>query len=137
LDIKEQLREAVDTAEQVTNSRPLEVMARAGFAVSGILHFLVGSIAIRLAMGGSGKADVGGAVQELAGQLAGPVLLWSSFAACLALALWQTSDAIFDFGHLPKRKKVGQKLKAAGSTRVSPPGVLTRRYGSLPRPCHR
>jgi hypothetical protein len=118
LDIKEQLREAVDTAEQVTNSRPLEVMARAGFAVSGILHFLVGSIAIRLAMGGSGKADVSGAVQELAGQPAGPVLLWSSFAACLALALWQISDAIFDFGHLPKRKKVGQKLKAAGQAAV-------------------
>jgi hypothetical protein len=74
-------------------------------------------------MGGSGKADVSGAVQELAGQPAGPVLLWSSFAACLALALWQTSDAIFDFGHLPKRKKVGQKLKAAGSTRVSTPAM--------------
>ncbi|MEO5318710.1 DUF1206 domain-containing protein [Arthrobacter sp. CC3] len=112
------MREAADTAEEVTNSRPLELMARAGFAVSGILHFLVGSIAIRLAMGGQGKADVSGAVQELASQPAGPILLWSSFAACVALAIWQTSDAIFDYSHLPKRDKVLRKLKAAGQAVV-------------------
>jgi hypothetical protein len=93
-------------------------MARAGFAVSGVLHFLVGSIALRLAMGGQGKADVSGAVQELASQPAGPILLWSSFAACVALAIWQTSDAIFDYSHLPKKKKIGRKLKAAGQAVV-------------------
>ncbi|MFF1384269.1 DUF1206 domain-containing protein [Arthrobacter sp. NPDC058288] len=117
-DIKKELREAAGTAEEVTNSRPLEIMARAGFAVSGILHFLVGAIAIRLAMGGQGKADVSGAVQELSGQPAGPILLWSSFVACVALAIWQTSDAIFDFSHLPKREKIGKKLKAAGQAVV-------------------
>ncbi|KIS25801.1 membrane protein [Arthrobacter sp. SPG23] len=117
-DIKKELREAAGTAEEVTNSRPLEIMARAGFAVSGILHFLVGAIAIRLAMGGEGKADVSGAVEELSGQPAGPILLWSSFAACVALAIWQTSDAIFDFSHLPKREKIGKKLKAAGQAVV-------------------
>lgn len=117
-DIKKELNDAADAAEEVTNSRPLELMARAGFAVSGILHFLVGSIAIRLAMGGQGKADVSGAVAELAGQPAGPILLWSSFAACVALALWQTSDAVFDFNQLPPRKKLGKKLKAAGQAVV-------------------
>ena len=117
-DIKKELKEAAGTAEEVTNSRPLEIMARAGFAVSGILHFLVGAIAIRLAMGGEGKADVSGAVEELSGQPAGPILLWSSFAACVALAIWQTSDAIFDFSHLPKREKIGKKLKAAGQAVV-------------------
>lgn len=96
----------------VTNSKPLEVAARAGFAVSGILHFLIGLVALRLAMGGQGQADVSGAVQELAVQPAGPVLLWSAFAACVALAIWQASDAIFDFEHLPTKKKVGKKLKA-------------------------
>jgi hypothetical protein len=88
-------------------------VARAGFAVSGILHFLIGLVAIRLAMGGQGQADVSGAVEELASQPAGPLLLWSSFAACVALALWQTSDAIFDFEHLPAKKKLAKKLKAA------------------------
>lgn len=88
-------------------------MARAGFAVSGVLHFLIGLVAIRLAMGGQGQADVSGAVEQLASQPAGPLLLWFSFAACVALALWQISDAIFDFDHLPAKKKLGKKLKAA------------------------
>ena len=98
--------------EDVTNSRPLELLARAGFAVSGILHFLIGLVAIRLAMGGEGEADVSGAVAQLADQPAGPALLWVSFAACIALALWQASDAIFDFDHLPAKKKLGKKLRA-------------------------
>lgn len=88
-------------------------MARAGFAVSGILHLLIGLVAIRLSMGGQGDADVSGAVEQLAGQPAGPVLLWSSFVACVALAVWQTSDAVFDFEHLQAKKKAAKKAKAA------------------------
>jgi hypothetical protein len=117
-EIKRELRSAAGTAEEVTNSRPMELMARAGFAVSGLLHFLVGSIAIRLAMGGQGQADVSGAVQELASQPAGPILLWSSFAACVALAIWQASDAIFDYSNLPQPEKLKRKLKAAGQAVV-------------------
>ena len=111
--IKRELKDVADAAEEITNSRALELLARAGFAVSGLLHLLIGLVAIRLSTGGQGDADVSGAVEQLAGQPAGPVLLWSSFAACVALALWQTSDAIFDFEHLPGKKKAGKKAKAA------------------------
>lgn len=96
----------------------MELLARAGFAVSGILHFLVGAIAIRLATGGSGSADVSGAVAELARQPAGPVLLWGSFAACAALALWQAGDAIFDYNRLPTKAKASKKAKAAAQALV-------------------
>lgn len=116
--IKRELRDAADAAEDVTNSRALELLARVGFAVSGLLHFLVGAIAIRLAMGGSGNADFSGAVSELASQPAGPFLLWASFAACAALALWQASDAVFDYNRLPTKDKVGKKAKAAAQTVV-------------------
>ncbi|WP_307038009.1 DUF1206 domain-containing protein [Arthrobacter sp. B3I4] len=110
--MKKELKDAAEVAEDVTNSKPLEIAARAGFAVSGVLHFLIGLVAIRIAMGGEGRADVSGAVEELAKQPAGPILLWSAFGACLALAIWQTSDAVFDFEHLPTKRKVGRKLKA-------------------------
>ena len=116
--IKRELRQAADAAEGVTNSRTFEMLARAGFAASGALHFLVGLIAVRLAMGGSGNADFSGAVAELASQPAGPFLLWGSFAACAALAIWQASDAIFDYGRLPTKKKAGKKLKAAAQALV-------------------
>ena len=110
--IKKELQQAVDKAEDVTNSRVLEILARLGFAVSGILHLLVGAIAIRLAVGGTGSADFSGAVAELATMPVGPFLLWGSFAACAALSLWQTSDAIFDFNHQPTKTKAKNKAKA-------------------------
>jgi hypothetical protein len=116
--IKRELKQAASAAENVTNSPTLELLARAGFAASGILHLLVGAIAIRLAMGGSGNADFSGAVAELATQPAGPFLLWASFAACAALALWQASDAIFDYNHLPTKEKSGKKAKAAAQALV-------------------
>ncbi|QHK20728.1 DUF1206 domain-containing protein [Pseudarthrobacter psychrotolerans] len=116
--IKRELEDAADAAEDVTNSRALELMARAGFAVSGLLHFLVGAIAIRLAMGGSGNADFSGAVSELASQPAGPFLLWASFAACASLAIWQASDAIFDYNRLPTKDKAGKKATAAAQALV-------------------
>ncbi|MGG6380496.1 DUF1206 domain-containing protein [Paenarthrobacter sp. NEAU-H11] len=116
--IKKEMKQAVDAAENVTNSRTLELLARAGFAASGILHLLVGAIAIRLAFGGTGNADFSGAVAELATQPAGPFLLWASFAACAGLALWQTSDAIFDYNRLPTKEKAGKKAKAGAQALV-------------------
>ncbi len=116
--IKKELKDAADVAEDVTNSKPLEYVARAGFAVSGILHFVIGLVAIRLAMGGQGQADVSGAVEALAQQPAGPALLWTAFAACVALALWQASDTVFDFEHLPTKKKVAKKFRAGLQTVV-------------------
>ncbi|WP_308292610.1 DUF1206 domain-containing protein [Pseudarthrobacter cellobiosi] len=54
------------------------------------MDVLTGSVAIQLASGKAGQADQGGAVAQLAGQPAGLLLLWTGFAACVALALWQT-----------------------------------------------
>lgn len=116
--IKRELKQAANAAENVTNSRTMELLARAGFAASGILHLLVGAIAVRLATGGTGNADFSGAVAELSTQPAGPFLLWASFVACAALALWQASDAIFDYNRLPAKKKAARKGKAAAQAIV-------------------
>ncbi|MDQ1594506.1 MAG: hypothetical protein QOH40_1062, partial [Arthrobacter pascens] len=53
-----------------------------------------------------------------AAQPQGLLLLWAGFAACVALALWQTSNAVFDYGRLETKKKVGKKLSAAGKAVV-------------------
>lgn len=86
--------------------------------MSGLLHVLVGSIALQLAMGRGGQADAGGAMAQLASQQAGTLLLWSCFAACVALSLWQIGNAVFSFGHLPTGKKLGKKLGAGGQAAV-------------------
>ena len=94
------------------------MLARGGFAASGVLHILIGFIAFGLARGRGGRADVSGAVAELANQPAGPALLWVSFAGCIALALWQAGDAIFDFERLPTKHKAGKKLQAGAQAVV-------------------
>ena len=119
--MKRELKDAANAVEDASNSRALVIAARAGFAVSGLLHLLVGFVAIQLALGKAGQAgpaDQAGAVAQLAAQPQGLLLLWAGFAACVALALWQTSNAVFDYGQLEARKKVGKKLSAAGKALV-------------------
>lgn len=119
--MKKELKDAANAVEDASNSRALVIAARAGFAVSGLLHLLIGSVAIQLALvkaGPAGPADQAGAVAQLASQPQGLLLLWAGFAACVALALWQTSNAVFDYGQLEARKKVAKKLSAAGKAVV-------------------
>jgi len=116
--MKKELNDAANAVEEASNSRALVIAARAGFAVSGLLHVLIGSVAIQLAFGKAGQADQGGAVAQLAGQPEGLLLLWTGFAACVALALWQTGNAVFGYGRLEAKTKVGKKLSAGGKAVV-------------------
>ncbi|WP_426007618.1 DUF1206 domain-containing protein [Paenarthrobacter sp. NyZ202] len=107
------MKKAADVAEEASNSKILEIAARAGYAVSGILHALIGGIALQLAFGNSGEADVSGAVAQLALQPLGPLLLWACFGACAALALWQLGNAVL--GHRRESdNKPGKRFSAAG-----------------------
>ncbi|MCW2898262.1 MAG: hypothetical protein JWO67_527 [Streptosporangiaceae bacterium] len=64
-------------------------MARAGFAVSGVLHLLIGLIAIQVAAGvGQNEADQSGALAQLASLPGGALLLWATVVGLTALGLW-------------------------------------------------
>ena len=54
---------AVDKA---TDNSAFEFAARAGFAVSGVLHLLVAYIILRIAFGSGGSADQSGALKAIA-----------------------------------------------------------------------
>jgi hypothetical protein len=82
--MKRELKDAANAVEDASNSRALVIAARVGFAVSGLLHLLVGFVAIQLALGQAGQAgpaDQAGAVAQLAAQPQGLLLLWAGFAA--------------------------------------------------------
>ncbi len=116
--IKEEMKKAADVAEEASNSHAFAMVARAGFAVSGLLHLLIGVIALQLAVGGgSGEADVSGAVASLASQPVGPVLLWACFAACAVLALWQLGNAVLGYRN-QSDNKLTKRLSAAGQAVV-------------------
>ena len=74
---------AVDRA---TDSTAFEYAARAGFAVSGVLHFLVAFIVLRIAFGtGGGNADQSGALTTLSQQPGGSLMLWVAAVGMAAL----------------------------------------------------
>lgn len=76
-------------AREAERSRPFQLLARAGFAASGLVHLLIGLIAVRLAFGDGGDADQSGAVRELAANPLGAAVLWVLVVALGALGLWQ------------------------------------------------
>ncbi len=80
-------------ASEVQRAPALDIAARAGFAVTGVLHVLIGVIALQVAWSGSGRsADQSGALQTLAGNPVGRVLLWLAVVGFAALAIWQLAS---------------------------------------------
>ncbi|WP_309075073.1 DUF1206 domain-containing protein [Paenarthrobacter sp.] len=111
------MRKAADVAGEAANSQAFAAVARVGYAVSGLLHILIGVIAVQLAVGRGGEADVSGAVTELANKPAGPLLLWACFTACAALVLWQLGNAILGY-RLASDNKLTKRLSALGQALV-------------------
>jgi hypothetical protein len=73
----------------------LENAARVGYAVNGVLHILIGVIALKLAwLSRGGRADQSGALGALADNPLGIVVLWLGVIGWLGLALWQVTEAI-------------------------------------------
>ena len=89
---------ARNAAHGAKNSRAVQTLARAGFAASGLVHILIGVIAVSLAMGRGGgeSADQSGALAQLAAAPGGVFLLWAATAGLAALGLWHLLSAFLD-----------------------------------------
>jgi len=77
------------TANSIQGSPALKTLARAGYAVNGVLHLLIGGIALAVAFGGSGQADQNGALASISATPGGVVLLWVVTIGLWALGLYQ------------------------------------------------
>ena len=78
------------TASRAADSKPLEYLARGGFACYGIIHLLFGWLALQIAFGHTGgEGDQNGALQTLAGNSVGRFLLVVIAIGMAGLALWQ------------------------------------------------
>jgi type IV secretory pathway VirB2 component (pilin) len=88
-------RDVAGVANQVEGHPALQIGARVGYAVSGVLHLLIAWIAFQIAWTASGKsADQSGALQTLAGSSPGRLALWVAVLGLLALGLWQLASAL-------------------------------------------
>ncbi|MFK5582056.1 DUF1206 domain-containing protein [Serinicoccus sp. LYQ131] len=103
--------EGARAARQATNHRWFERVARLGFAGSGLIHLLIGWIAARVALGGGGEADQGGALAAVREAPAGGVLLWVCVVGFATLAMFQLVEGVLGGPDLTDRlKAVGKGI---------------------------
>ncbi|MDT5349662.1 MAG: hypothetical protein QOH91_2949 [Mycobacterium sp.] len=79
-----------------------ERFARAGYVVSGLLHLIIGYLAIRVAFGEGGTADQSGALATLATKHGGTAALWVAAAALLVMGLWRLVETALGRSTDPK-----------------------------------
>ncbi|MHA7171496.1 DUF1206 domain-containing protein [Arthrobacter monumenti] len=108
----------VDAAEEFSNTKTLDVIARFGYAITGLLHLLIGVVALQLAMGGTGQADTAGAIETLAQETPGRIAVWAGFIGCMGLALWQLSEATLRARRLEPGERAA-KMSTSGSLAVA------------------
>jgi hypothetical protein len=95
------------------------MLARAGFVFIGLVHILIGAIALQLDRGQGGEADQSGAIGSLASKPGGGILLWVGAVACAALALWMLSEAFFGArSESDSKKKLKEAATAVGKAVV-------------------
>jgi hypothetical protein len=95
----------------------VDLLGRVGLAGYGIVHLLVGWLAVQIALGTpAGNADVQGAVASVASTRFGEVALVVAVVCLVAFALWQLTAAVLGFrwvsGGERVRKRVGAVSKA-------------------------
>ena len=107
-------------AEQAVDSTSLEWLARGGLIAYGVVHLLVGWLALQIAWGGSSgiSADTSGALRTLADQPFGKVLLWVVAVGLVALALWQTSQAIWGYRNQDRAKRIRKQVTSGAKATV-------------------
>ena len=100
---------AGQTARRAQQSRLYDLSITVGLIAYGLVHLLIAWIALQLAWGKSNEeASQQGALQELAGNAFGGVLLWVVAVGLFALVIWMVLDVVYGFG------KASKKVSAAG-----------------------
>ncbi len=100
-------------ARETWRSRPMRLLARSGFAVNGLVHGIIGLLAIGVALGAAGRADQGGALGQIASTPGGMVILWVVTIGLAALGLWLVAGAFLIPGADPK-KRIGHIVVEVG-----------------------
>ena len=101
-------------ASAAQDSRVFEILARIGYIVLGIVHIVIGVIAISIVTGAGGEADQGGAMEQIRDTPIGVLLLWVIVIGLLALAIWQITEAVLE-RNPDTKMKWGYRIKYVGT----------------------
>src|SRR5665647_1964 len=88
------------TSNNAALSKTFETLARLGYAARGIIYFVIGLLAVLLAVGYGGKTtDQQGAISLIGTQPAGQILLGLVLIGLVCYSLWGLIRAIFNPFH--------------------------------------
>lgn len=101
-----------DKAKNSDEVDALQRFGRYGYVVYGVVHVVLGLLAIGLVsgVGMEGEASNSGALASLAAQPFGLVLIWAIAIGMVALVAWQAVEAVLD----PDDEGAKGRAKAAG-----------------------
>lgn len=114
--------EAVRAAKRVAASVWVDRVARVGFCARGVVYAVIGLVALQIARDGGAHgedASKNGALQEIAKQSFGRVLLLVLAVGLAGYAVWRLSEALWgvrDEGD--ERKRTAKRLVSAGKAAV-------------------
>ena len=103
---------AKGAARTAQRSDAFRRVARAGFVVVGLVHIIIGAIAVSIATGGGGDADQDGAMEQIRSTPVGGLVLGLVAVALVALAVWQIASGLLARGKEPR--KWGLRIKLIG-----------------------
>jgi hypothetical protein len=104
---------ASSAAHQAANSGALNKAARVGFLAKGLVYALIGVLAFQIALGDSEQADQKGAMQSVAEQPGGSVVLWLMVIGFTGYALWRFAEAAW--GRRDEMDEKKRTVKRIGS----------------------
>jgi hypothetical protein len=98
-------RDVAGAAIEIAQNSVFERFARAGYVVSGLLHIIIGYLAIRIALGSwGGSADQSGALAAVSAKPGGILALWAGVIALLIMALWRLTETALGRSTDPKKQ---------------------------------
>jgi hypothetical protein len=103
---------AKGAARTAQRSDAFRRVARAGFVVIGLVHIIIGAIAVSIASGGGGDADQDGAMEQIRSTPVGGLVLGVIAVALIALAVWQIASGLLTGGK--ETRKWGMRIKLLG-----------------------
>lgn len=102
-------------ARAAHQSGVVDKIAGAGLIAYGVVHLLIGWLAVQLALGDrEGGASSTGAVKQLAEQPFGKVLVWALALGLVLLVIWRLVEAALGYRDEDDPKRLGHRLLSAG-----------------------
>ncbi len=103
-------------------NRAIELLGRVGLASYGLVHLLIGAIAVQIALSGGGQADQQGALSTLAGEPYGIAMIVVVVLGLVAFGIWQGFAAAVGYRWTSGWARTQRRI-AAGATAVGVLGV--------------